>query len=241
MDDLATLVNELHEVRDKWYHLGVQLNMKPSDLNAIRIQYMNNPDDCLLEMLCVWLTKFPSPPTWQTVVDALSSPAIGKQSAAERLKQIYCKPNPTLAPGIQYSNHGTDLIVTPFVLFNLSSSRKPCETLQAKIVNLEKAFAKLRIGVYRLIRDEPVDIFIASLLAMDVNGQEHHVPILTEITQDKNTVLEVWVKLSPYLNFLNYEILQHILFNFTDDNLQREMGDYESQIIVWNLIFVFGD
>ena len=63
---------------------------------------------------------------------------------------------------------------------------------------------------------------------MDVNGQEHHVPFLTEITEDKKTVLEVWVKLSPYLNFLNYEILQHILFNFSDDNLQREMEEYES-------------
>ena len=63
---------------------------------------------------------------------------------------------------------------------------------------------------------------------MDVNGQEHHVPFLTEIAEDKKTVLEVWVKLSPYLNFLNYEILQHILLNFSDDNLQREMEEYES-------------
>ena len=75
--------------------------MKTSDLNAIRSQYMNNPDDCLLEMLSDWLTKLPSPPTWQTVVDALSSPAIGKQSAAEQLKLVYCKPNPTPAPGIE--------------------------------------------------------------------------------------------------------------------------------------------
>ena len=98
-DDLATLVNELHEVRDKWYHLGVQLNMKTSDLNAIRSQYMNNPDDCLLEMLSVWLSRTdPSPPSWRRVVDALSSPPIGKQSAAERLRQIYCKP-PTKLPG----------------------------------------------------------------------------------------------------------------------------------------------
>ena len=110
----------------------------------------------------------------------------------------------------------------------LDSATKPCETLEVKIIKLEKAFAKLRLGVYKLIRHEPVDIFIAGLLAMDVNGQEHHVPFLTEIAEDKKTVLEVWIKLSPYLNFLNYEILQHILFNFSDDNLQREMEDYKS-------------
>ena len=112
----------------------------------------------------------------------------------------------------------------------LESDRKPCEALKAKIIMLEKTFAKLRLGVYKSIRNEPVDIFIAGLLAMDVNGQEHHVPVLTEIAEDKKTVLEVWVKLSPYLNFLNYEILQHILFTFSDDNLQREMEEYKSLV-----------
>ncbi|CAI8027461.1 hypothetical protein GBAR_LOCUS15707 [Geodia barretti] len=182
----------------------VEQNPGPDTLTTNDLATLVNE---LNEMLCAWLSKID--PTWQKVVDALSSPAIGKQSAAEQLKLVYCKPNPTPAPG---------------------SSRKPYETLKAKIVNLERAFAKLRIGVYRRVRDEPVDVFIAGLLAMDVNGQEHHRPILTEITQDKKTVLEVWVKLSPYLNFLNYEILQHILFNFSDDNLQREMEDYESQM-----------
>ena len=115
-----------------------------------------------------------------------------------------------------------------FISLLLESDRKPCEALKVKIIMLEKAFAKLWLGVYKSIRNEPVDIFIAGLLAMDVNGQEHHVPFLTEIAEDKKTVLEVWVKLSPYLNFLNYEILQHILFTFSDDNLQREMEEYES-------------
>ena len=184
-EDLATLVNELYEVRAIWYDVGVQLRMMTSDLDAIQTQYQNNPKTCLRQMLSDWLTnEVPSPPTWQRVVDALSTPAIGKQSAAERLKQVYCEPNPTLAPGILYSNHGRNFIVTQFVYF-LDSSKKPYETLKTKIVNLERAFAKLRMGIYRLIRDEPVDIFIAGLLAMDVNRQEHHIPILTEITQEK--------------------------------------------------------
>ena len=103
-EDLPTLVNELYEVRAIWYDVGVQLRMMPSDLDAIQTQCQNNPKTCLRQMFSDWLTKVPSPPTWQRVVDALSSPAIGKQSTAERLKQVYCEPNPTLAPGIQYSN-----------------------------------------------------------------------------------------------------------------------------------------
>ena len=57
--------------------------MKTSDLNAIRSQYMSNSDDCVLEMLSVWLSRTdPSPPSWQRVVDALSSPAVDRQNVA---------------------------------------------------------------------------------------------------------------------------------------------------------------
>ena len=112
IDDLATVVNELHEVRDKWYHLGVQLNMKPSDLDPIQKQYMNNCDDCLLQMLSLWLTKTtPSPPSWQRVVDALCSPAIGKQSAGERLKQIYIDPAPAEAQEKSEGNNNKTAIL----------------------------------------------------------------------------------------------------------------------------------
>ena len=65
---------------------------------------------------------------------------------------------------------------------------------------------------------------------MDVNGQEHHVPFLKEITKGKDSVFDIWSELSPYLNFLNYEILQHILFNFSDDSVQRDMDEYASMM-----------
>ena len=58
-DDLATLVNELYVVRDKWYYLGVQLKVQIHDLDAFQTQYNNNPDKCLLKMLSHWLTMTP--------------------------------------------------------------------------------------------------------------------------------------------------------------------------------------
>ena len=219
MPTLATVVNELHEVRAKWYHLGVQLNMKPSDLNAIRAQFMNKPDDCLLEMLSVWLTRTdPSPPSWERLVDALSSRSIGENEAAERLQSIYCRPcSPTLQ-----GNKAKKVC--------LDSPAKQNGQLRETIVKCEKDFTQLRMRVYKRIRDEEVDVFVAALFATNVNGQEHYVPFLTEITEAKKTVLEIWVKLSPYLNFLNYEILQHILFNFSDDSVQRDMDEYASMM-----------
>ena len=89
-NDLAILVNELHEVRDKWYHLGVQLKVQLHDLDAFQTQYNNNPDKCLLKMLSHWLTMTPPPPTWQRVVDALNSPSIGKPLIADKIRRTYC-------------------------------------------------------------------------------------------------------------------------------------------------------
>ena len=117
-------MNELHEDRAKWYHLGVQLNMKPSDLNAIRVQFMNNPEDCLLEMLSVWLKREdPSPPSWQRVVDALCSPAIDRQSAGERLKQIYIDPAPVEAQEKSEGNNNKTAVLRVSLIIDSLSVR----------------------------------------------------------------------------------------------------------------------
>ena len=94
-------MSELYEVRAKWYGLGVQLGMKTSDLDAFETQYQNNLDRCLIKMLSDWLSRTdPSPPSWQRVVDALSSPAIGNQVTVGRLQQIYCKTPTINTPGM---------------------------------------------------------------------------------------------------------------------------------------------
>ena len=73
---MKDLVNELLPVTHEWKHLGVQLNMQVPCLNSIAIKCNNDPSLCLLEMLSQWLDITFPPPTWQTVVDALSSPAL---------------------------------------------------------------------------------------------------------------------------------------------------------------------
>ena len=90
MSDIKLLVNELCAVRDKWFELGVQLNLLPSDLNAIQIQFNNDPSRCLLGMLSSWLEVTSPPPTWQNVVDALRSPAVSRPVVAEAISKEYC-------------------------------------------------------------------------------------------------------------------------------------------------------
>ena len=88
---MKDLVNELLPVTHEWKHLGVQLNMQVPCLNSIAIKCNNDPNLCLLEMLSQWLDITFPPPTWQTVVDALSSPALNRQGLAQKIKLKYCE------------------------------------------------------------------------------------------------------------------------------------------------------
>ena len=229
-DDLATLQNALFEVRDKWYHLGVQLKVPISDLKAIRTQYLNNPDDCLLEMLSCWLSNTTPSPTWQTVVDALCCAAIGRQHVADNIRKQYLNEG----TGIPYMCMFTKTIYTYSLLY---PSLDVCvhvphtsKDLKAQIDKLQNDFLKLRDDVYESVKTHPVDTFKVRLTSLDANKQKRHETALKEIIGQKTTVEDIWIDLSFYMNFLNHEMLQHILYKFEDMELQKRMDDYKTEI-----------
>ena len=117
----------------------------------------------------------------------------------------------------------------------LHSTVGACEALvtkdlKAQIDKLQNDFIKLKDDVYESVKSQPVDTFKVRLISMDVDGQEHHLVFLKEITDRNETVLKIWMDLNPYLNFLNYEVLQHILQKFKDESLQKAMDRYTTQI-----------
>ena len=85
--DLAAVINEVHGLSKLWFQLGVQLNIRVEDLKAIKMEY---PVKSLVDMLSIWLSNTdPSPPTWQKLADAVSSPAVGKPDVAEKIRKTY--------------------------------------------------------------------------------------------------------------------------------------------------------
>ena len=212
--DLGTLVNELHEVRDKWYHLGLQLNMKTSDLKAIRSQYMNKPDDCLLEMLSVWLSRTdPSPPSWQRVVDALSSPAVDRPDVAEHVRQVYMCFEGDTCPIVE--NRSTFLTL---------------KEIESRMEALENEFEALKDAVYESVKMQPVDVFKVRLTSLKVKDKERHMDCIKKVIHQKITVTDIWVELNEYFNFLNHTILRHILTKFKNSQLQRRMDEYSDKL-----------
>ena len=87
--DLKSLHCELHPVRDKWFSLGVQLQVPIDTLRCIRRENLPMTER-LLEMLTVWLKCTNPPPTWNILTEALESPPVGERLLAQQLRDKYC-------------------------------------------------------------------------------------------------------------------------------------------------------
>ena len=198
-------MNELQEVRDVWFSVGVQLKVPLADLRSIRADFRDKSSDCLLEMLSVWLSRTdPSPPSWQRVVDALCSRAINKPLVAERIRKTYLS---------QMDNRET----VSFLSVKEIESEMEC---------LEEDFESLKDDVFESVKTQPVDTFKIRLTSFKIKDKEHHMDYVKEMIADKNSITAIWIELNCYLNFLNYSLLQHILNKFRNPELQGRMNSY---------------
>ena len=107
------------------------------------------------------------------------------------------------------------------------------ENLVKEIEELQDVFVSLKDDVYEVVKTQPVDTFKIRLISMDVNSQEQHFTFLKEIIDKKDTIFDIWVELTPYLNFLNYEILEHILKKFKNHDLQKDMESFSARMRVF--------
>ena len=92
LDDLGHVFEKVVDVSVQWYPLGLQLKVRISTLDNIRMQFQN-PRDQLLEMLKVWLTSDNT--SWKTLADALRSRSVGASQLAGVLEEKYFVVEPT--------------------------------------------------------------------------------------------------------------------------------------------------
>ena len=98
------------------------------------------------------------------------------------------------------------------------------------MASLEREFGLLKDEVFESVKTQPVDTFKVRLTSFTVNDREHHMEYVKEIIDKKDTIPEIWVELNDYLNFLNHEILQHILSKFSNHSLQMRMDKYKVKV-----------
>ena len=82
-------MEELADVRAKWYNIGLGLGLGVGTLNSIKIEH-SDTSDCLRETLMIWMKSYPPPLTWSKVVDALRTKTVGEVRLAADLEQKYC-------------------------------------------------------------------------------------------------------------------------------------------------------
>ena len=79
---------ELWDVREQWYSLGLQLRLRTETLDKIKSgRQFTDPRDKLVEMLKAWLTAADNP-SWKTLTVAVRS--VGACQLADDLESKYC-------------------------------------------------------------------------------------------------------------------------------------------------------
>ena len=87
--ELRDLLDALqHKVAHKWKTLGIFLKIPTGRLDNIEAKH-HDPEDCLREMLQVWLKQVQPPPTWASIIKALNSDSLEEQQLAKELREKY--------------------------------------------------------------------------------------------------------------------------------------------------------
>ena len=86
-DDLRVVFRALHSVAEKYKVLGVEMNVKMTEIKKIQRQCFDH-DECLLEVLLVRLKQIPSL-TWRDIETALRSDTVGEPQLADRIRRQY--------------------------------------------------------------------------------------------------------------------------------------------------------
>ena len=110
--DLLNVMEELADVRAKWYNIGLGLGVSVGTLNSINTDH-NNTSDCLRATLMKWLNAYSPPPTWNKVVEALRTKTVDEAKLAAHLERMYCSPKPVSSVPAQQTTTTRPLVTTP--------------------------------------------------------------------------------------------------------------------------------
>ena len=87
IDNLRVVRKAVWDARAAWKDIGIELDLKVSDLDVISKTNHENINKCFSDMLTLWLKRVNPPPKWSAMVEALKEPAVGFEDLA---KQVEC-------------------------------------------------------------------------------------------------------------------------------------------------------
>lgn len=77
-----------HKVADKWKVIGIFLEISRGTLSGIAEKCRDDPQNCLVEMLGMWLERVYPSPTWTAIIEAVEF--LGEKQLGKELRDKYC-------------------------------------------------------------------------------------------------------------------------------------------------------
>ena len=90
-DDIKEVLDKVWKARNKWYNIGIQLEVNVNDLDSIKQSCNNYPGECFREMLITWLRQTPDGASWKSLISALSHETVGFHDLAAAMKNNYAE------------------------------------------------------------------------------------------------------------------------------------------------------
>ena len=87
-EDAGKILEELLDAQNHAHLLGLMMNVKPRDVEAIQMTYQQ-PKDRLLHIIIIFLQQAEPRPSWKVIVDALKSPVVGLTALARRVEATH--------------------------------------------------------------------------------------------------------------------------------------------------------
>lgn len=91
LSDLKLVFTELHELCDKWYGIGFELNLSVDFLEDLEANYSTDVSTCLRKVLVEWLKSKQA--TWAVLVNVLNSDMVKGSPLAKVLEEKYNTPS----------------------------------------------------------------------------------------------------------------------------------------------------
>ena len=85
LNNLRDVRRLLYPIQLKWYDIGIELGLKVTDLDYIKIVNNSDPTKCLTEMLKVWLKSIDPSPTWKALGIALEASPVHEVELATKI------------------------------------------------------------------------------------------------------------------------------------------------------------
>ena len=235
-EDFWKVQNILWEVSEKWFDIGIQLKLTPSNLKMIEADY-KKVEDCCREMLHTWLTQEPEP-TWAALVEALKSPPVKCDNVARKIElehlpkpessqdQVYLDEIPSTTNINNLQNAG----------FHDDEESDEDSEVKVKMDELDERFSDLVSHTYRvLVKDQGFTLSDIRLLFNSfpsTRRHEHQEFLEKYIVRMEHdvTIDDLWSQLCSYWHFINYKLLKYIIRKSSCKKLIEEMESYEEDL-----------